>query len=232
MKRFQFVLIILLPLSFYSCSTIKSSSGERKTTYQLQAGFNYGGITENTDMEVVPGVSVPSEATVDAFTGATRTGYNGGFHMVFPTKHNHIETGFDYMINFQEFNYIDAGNFYIGVRRLNVSQFMIPLTYNFNLFHKYLPKTDLVLKFGFLGQINNISCKDSGIQLPSYTTKTWSSGLTMGVSGNLINFSNGSKLGMYLDLYRGSQVYLDHYNQESFEMPGTSFFKAGFMYQF
>lgn len=197
----------------------------------MQAGSNIGGITENTDMTVVPNISVPPEATVDAFTGATQIRYNLGFHVKKTLKRNQIEAGLDYMYNYQTFNYIDAGNFYFGVRRMQVSQIMFPLTYNFVLLKKTLPNADINFKIGFLGQLNIVSVTETGI-LPEYSIHPWSNGLTIGISAYPFQFKNNNKIGFYLDGYRGSQIYEDFYNQAGFEMPGSSFIKFGLKYEF
>jgi hypothetical protein len=221
--------IIILPLILvwliFSCSAVEKVSDEKKTTVSVQIGSNMGGIAENTDMSVVPGVNVPAEAIVDAFTGATYPGFNAGVHLNHRFKKNQVETGLDYMYNYQEFNYIDAGNMYLGVRELHVSQFMVPVTYNFAF-----QKAGLQLKIGLLGQFSFISGKGIGI-LPDYSVIPFSAGPTLGFSILPIRFRNGDKLGLYCDIYRGSQIYKDYYNQPEFEMPGSSFVKFGLKYQ-
>ncbi len=216
--------IVLVGLTF-SCSTIEKAPSEKKTILSIQMGSNIGGITENTDMGVVPGVQVPAEASVDAFSGATHPGFNAGVHVARSLKKNQLETGLDYMYNYQKFNYIDAGNHYIGVRDLHVSQFMIPFTYNFTF-----PRAGLHIKAGFLGQFNLVSAKGTGI-LPDYSINPFSGGATCGVSYLPFHFGNGDKLGIYCDIYRGSQIYKDFYNQPEYEMPGSSFVKFGIKYQ-
>lgn len=219
---FAFLLIIS------ACAvTDKNHQGVK---FCVQAGANKGGITENTDMTVVPGAEVPPEATVDAFSGATHTGINAGIHVNKPLKYNQAESGIDYMYNQQTFTYVDAGNRYIGVREFKVSQIMIPLTYNFVLFRKLAPKADIQIKLGYTGQLNFVSVSSTGI-LPDYTIKPWSNGVTFGFSAFPVQFKNGNKLGFYLDAYRGTQVYEDYYNQTSFDMPGSSFIKFGLKYQ-
>ncbi len=193
-------------------------------------GSNLGGITENTDLSVIPGVKVPAEATVDAFTGATHPGFNAGVHINHRLKKNQVETGLNYMYNHQTFNYTDAGNKYIGVRELHVSQFMIPLTYNFSLFSKTFQNAEIQLKVGLLGQLNAVSGKGTGI-LPDYSVIPFSAGPTLGFSILPFHFRNDDKLGIYCDIYRGSQIYKDFYNQPKFEMPGSSFIKFGFKYR-
>lgn len=222
---------ILLFLLINSCSTTREIPAGKKLKFALQAGTNIGGITENTDMNVVPNVSVPQDATVDAFTGATQMGYNIGVHVNKILKKNQIEAGLDYMYNYQTFNYNDAGNFYNGERWLQVSQIMLPLTYNLVLFRNLLPNADIQLKIGFLGQLNFVSTHETG-NLPAYSFNPWSNGLTLGLSAYPFQFKNGNKLGFYFDGYRGNQIYKDFYNQSCFEIPGSSFMKFGLKYQF
>jgi hypothetical protein len=226
MKTFKSIVLLELIVSLIlSCSPVEKVSTEKKTTVSLQMGSNMGGITENTDMSVVPGVKVPAEAIVDGFTGATNPGFNAGVHINHRLKKNQVETGLDYMYHFQKFNYIDVGNHYIGVRELHVSQFMVPVTYNV-----IFQKVGLQLKVGLLGQFNLVSGKGTGI-LPDYSVLPFSAGPTLGISFLPFHFRNGDKLGIYCDIYRGSQIYKDFYNQPEFEMPGSSFVKVGFKYQ-
>lgn len=222
----------LVFLVISSCSIIKEAVTDRKLKFSLQGGANIGGITENTDMTVVPNVRVPAESTVDAFSGATKLGYNISVHANNKLKNNQIEAGLDYMYNYQTFNYIDAGNLYIGVRRLQVSQIILPFTYNFVLFRNHVPNADIQLKVGLSGQVNFISTSDTGISLPTYSINPWSNGLTFGLSAYPFQFKNENKLGFYFDCYLGSQIYEDFYNQSSFEMPSSSFMKFGLRYQF
>jgi len=225
------VIIFILGLSFIiinSCSTTRQTTATgRKLKFSLQGGANIGGITENTDMTVVPNV----ETTVDAFSGATQTGFNVGMHINKTLKRNQIEAGIDYMYNHQSFTYNDAENMYNGVRELNVSQVLFPLTYNFVFLKKRLPHADIQLKAGYMGQLNFISTHETGV-LPEYSLNAWSNGLTLGISTFPFQFNNGSKLGFYFDMYRGSRIYEDYYNQSSFAMPGSSFMKFGVKYQF
>ena len=224
----------ILALSFIlinSCSTTEQTTKtDRKLNFSLHGGANLGGITENTDMTVVPNVKVPPETTVDAYTGATRTGFNVGVHINKALKRNHVEAGIDYMYNHQSFTYNDAENMYNGVRELNVSQVLFPLTYNLALLRKHFPDANIQLKAGYLGQLNFISANETGT-LPEYSLNPWSNGLVFGISVFPVQFNNGSKLGLYIDMYRGSQIYEDYYNQSNFKMPGSSFMKFGVKYQ-
>lgn len=215
-----------------SCYSSRDIPVGKKLKFALQAGTNIGGITENTDMNVIPNIRVPAESAVDAFTGATQLGYNIGVHINKQLKNNQVETGLDYMHNYQTFYYNDAGNFYVGVRRLNVSQIMLPLSYNFVLFRNLVSKADIQLKVGLLGQFNSISTSETGISLPAYSTDNLSLGPAFGLSACPFKFNNGNRLGIYFDAYRGGQIYEDYYNLPDFEMPGSSFMKFGLRYQF
>ena len=230
-KSFKFCMGLIF-IVINSCYSAREIPVDKKLKIALQSGTNIGGITENTDMNIIPNIRVPAESNVDAFTGATQLGYNIGVHIDKKLKNNQVETGLDYMYNYQTFNYNDASNFYIGVRRLNVSQIMLPLTYNFVLFRNLESKADIQLKVGLLGQFNSISTNETGISLPAYSTNNWSFGPIFGLSACPFKFNNGKKLGVYYEVYRGSQIYEDYYNLPDFEMPGSSFMKFGLRYQF
>ena len=230
-KSINILKLSLLIVVINSCSVSNKTFKDNRLRLSVQAGSNLGGITENTDLSVVPGVKVPIEATVDAFSGETNVGINIGIHASKPLKRNQVESGIDYMYNQQSFKYTDAGNMYIGIRELKVSQIMLPLTYNFVLFKRFLPDAEIQLKVGYLGQLNFVSTSSTGI-LPDYSINRWSNGATFGISAFPVHFNSGSKLGIYVDGYRGTQIYEDYYNQASYEMPGSSFIKFGLKYQF
>ena len=187
---------------------------------QIQAGVNHGGIVENTDMSEV------GNAQVDAFSGATKMGANGGVHVLLPVKKHNFEVGADYMYSSQTFTYNSLVDGYIGTRKLGTSQINIPLTFNLSCFTRKHPEGLFQLRFGYLAQFNMFSEQSTGT-VPEYSTKAFSSGLTFGISTTVYQWQNGNRLGLFLDGYRGSQIYEDHYNQESFDMPGSSFVKAG-----
>lgn len=221
------VLILITAFALNGCTVTEKS--HRAMKYSLQAGINKGGITENTDLSVL---SNPlDENHVDAYSGATRTGVNVSAHINKPLKYGEIESGLDYMYNDQTFLFNDQENMFVGVRSFNVKQIMLPMTYNFNIFKKALPQAELQFKLGFMGQFNFITILDTGA-LPDYSINAYSSGALFGISAYPVKFANGSKLGFYIDAYRGSQIYEDYYNQETFEMPGSSFVKGGIRFRF
>jgi len=228
-----FTLSLLLPLLYSCAESMKLSNRNREQIkMSVSAGANRGGITENTDMSAIPGVVVPPEASVDAFTGSTQTGYNAGLHFSKGFGIGDLETGIEIMHNNQTFNYIDAGNFYSGVRRIGLTQVMIPLTYNFNFLEDQNGGAILALKAGLIGQTNFAKVKDSGIRLPDHYITRNSFGFTLGVSAFPVSFKNGSSLGAYIDIYRGSIIYEDLYNPKESEIPGSSFIRTGLIYRF
>ncbi|MCF6240836.1 MAG: hypothetical protein L3J74_05765 [Bacteroidales bacterium] len=226
MKHLIIILISFQILITGSCSTGKSIN--QKTVpidFSIRAGINHGGITENTDLSVI------SNSNIDAYTGATKIGFNGGLHLSIDLKKNQLESGVDYMFNHQIFNFHDEKTQFSGVRELFVNQIIFPLTFNFRIFNKQYPQKDLLLKLGYVGQLNMVQADDKG-KLPEFEINKWSNGITFGLSAYLIQLKNKNKIGIYLDCYRGSIMYKDYYNLPEYEMPGTSFIKFGVQYQF
>lgn len=209
-----------------STTTRTTEKSEWKSTYRVQLGTNKGGIVENTDLTVI------SNTEVDAFSGATSKGLNASGKVILPLKRNAVETGVDFMYNHQTFTYNDSENSFLGERNIDVSQLMIPATYSFGFFRKNNPEGIFQLKVGLVAQLNFFSISDGNGNFPEYSTKTFSSGATFGFSTTPVKLRNGSKLGFYIDAYRGSQAYEDFYNRTEFEMPGTAFVKYGVIYQF
>lgn len=225
-KTIARIIIITVFVTSISCSVINNPN---KPRFSFMAGISHGGIVENTDMNVVPNAITPPEATVDAFTGATNIGFNAGVHVNKRVGKNEIETGMDYLFTHHEFNYIDIGNMNIGVRRLSLSQLMVPFTWNLMM----IRKIELQLKLGLVAQYNLVGVNDVTVfHLPDYRIHPFSAGPALGISAFPVKFRNGNKLGFYLDIYRGSRIYEDFYNQNSFEMPGSSYVKSGFKLQF
>jgi hypothetical protein len=222
MKKITLCFLIAI---LFGCTVTKE--GEKwRPHYRAQLGLNKGGITENTDFSNTPGIAV------DAFSGATKTGFNASGHVLLPLRKNTIETGVDYMHNNQTFTFNDNANGYKGSRKIGSSQLMIPVTYNFGLLRRHNPYGDLQIRVGYLIQLNLFKVSNSGVTLTDYSLKHFSSGLVFGVSATPFHLSNGNSLGFYLDGYRGSKIYDDFYNSSVYEMPGSSFMKFGVIYQF
>lgn len=218
-------ILIILSMIISSCSITDIS--QRKIKISTQAGLNKGGITENTDLKLID----QAENQSDVFTGATKTSFNVGLHLNKPLKYGEFETGLDFMQNKQTFKYDNFKLDHLGQRQLTVNQLMIPITYNLIVFKKNLHKNEIQLKIGYLGQFNFVNTHENG-KLPDYDIKKWSNGAVFGVSAYPIILKNNSKIGLFADLYRGSQIYIDEYNKTEFEMPGSSFIKYGIRYKF
>jgi hypothetical protein len=205
---------------------VTENSGNWKPSYTIQAGIAHGGIIENTDMKQL------ANADVDAFTGATNVSPTVGAHVKLPVYNNEVETGIDYMYASQNFTFKDNANGYNGKREMSTSQFIFPLTYNFNLLRKIKPGGVFSLKLGVVGEYNIVGVNNKSATLPTYTLNNFSGGMVFGINSMPLSFSNGSKIGFYADLYRGSRIYTDFYNQKGFEMPGSSFARLGIVFQF
>jgi hypothetical protein len=212
-----------------ACSTPKATTDVERTnkfTYSLQAGFNKGGMTENTNMADIPG------AGIDAFSGATRSGFNAGARVSYPIKSFALEAGLDFMNNGQTFTWNDPISGYAGSRDFSTNQLMIPTTINIGVFKKSYKDGLVQFKLGHLLQYNLVSVKNESGLLPDYAIKKWSNGFTFGIATTPFQLSNGARLGLFLEAYRGSQIFEDQYNLSSFEMPGSSFAKFGVIYKF
>jgi hypothetical protein len=228
MKKILIILCLSNFLIFSGCIIEQSASNKAKYKpgYKLEVGINKGGIVENTDLKQIPNTAL------DAYSGATHTGFNAGAKVIFPIKRNAIETGIDYMYTGQTFTYRDNVNGYNGRRDLGTSQFIVPVTYNIGLFRNKFEEGLFTFKIGYLIQFNSVNIKNITGTLPGYKLMIFSHGFTAGFATSPFHFKNGSKLGLYIDVYRGSRIYEDFYNQKVFAMPATSFMKYGISYEF
>lgn len=227
-QPFSLIVIVFTVLLMGGCVSphgAVESKKQKHITYRLQAGINKGGMTENTSMEVVPG------AGPDAFSGATRMGVNAGARAALPLNRFSVETGLDYMLNFQSFTWSDPVNNFSGSRDFAVNQFMWPLTLNLHLFRKNHPEGLIQLKIGHVLQYNGISIRKENGNLPDFSLSKFSNGATLGITYMPFKLGNGARMGIFTELYRGNQIYEDHYNQVEFETPGSSFYKFGIVYQ-
>jgi hypothetical protein len=75
MKTHYKIIILFISLLISNGCTVTEKS-QRTFKFSFQAGPNKGGITENTDLNIVPNVKPADEARTDAYSGATRTGLN------------------------------------------------------------------------------------------------------------------------------------------------------------
>ncbi|MDA3865846.1 MAG: hypothetical protein PF489_03745 [Salinivirgaceae bacterium] len=221
------VFAVTLTLVVIACSPVKhAEKTNRKAEISVYAGINKGGITENTDVEQLENTSV------DAYSGATQTGVNVGTTVQLPVLKNQVETGLTLMWNPKTMRYNDTYRNYYGTRAINLYQLMIPITYNAGIFRSKYPHGLLQFKIGYLMQFNFLSAKNTGTQLPGYSVNGYSGGPTFGLATTPFALPNGNSIGVFLDVYRGTQIYKDIYNKSTFEEPGSSFLKAGIVYRF
>lgn len=226
-KNYLKYLLILIITGLVSCNTTEKLSETNRLS--IQFGTNKGGIVENTDMSIIDNLSIDKE--IDAYSGATSNSINLGLHKNIALKKNEIELGIDYINNKQSFAYNDDVNNWNGKRSFTINQLSFPLTYNLKIMPSKWENLDLQLKIGFVGQLSLANVISEG-NLPTYSIKPASAGFTFGLSFYPVVFNNKSKLGFFLDGYRGSQIYSDYYNKKDFEMPGTAYVKYGLKYKF
>jgi len=235
--------LLLLILFSIACaiteSTIDEELKSRKVRFRFHGGINHGGIVENTDLSKVETKQFADsywKYEVDAYSSATRAGFNDGAHWLLPVKKDNIEVGIDYMNSSQTFRYMNVKNeAYLGRRSIRISQFNFPLTYNISLFKQKFTKEHYLieLKFGGVIQYNRFTIRDYSNNFDNdYTTRPFSGGITFGIATTPIIMERGSKLGFYLDLYRGTQIYEDRFNPKSLELTGSSYIKTGVICQF
>lgn len=227
MKKAIIINVFILVLT--ACKTtenITKLSVSDKVNYSAQISISKGGIVENTNMDELSGVSV------DAFSGATKNGLGAGGRISYPFSFLSLETGLDYQLSNQSFLFSDPANKFYGNRNLTTHQFMMPLSLNVRLFTRKNHMGLAQIKLGHLLQFNHIIAgKESGI-LPNYNIHRWSNGLLMGIHFTPFELKKGNKAGAFIEIYRGSQIYEDHYNQKHFDMPGSAFNRIGVIYHF
>lgn len=221
MKHF---LIIFTVGIFLGCaSTNKTTNSKSTVNYKFQAGIHHGGIVENTDLEVIPGIEP------DAFSGATRVGISLGAKSEIVVGKSMLENGLDVLTSKHIFDYNDELNANVGKREISVTQIRVPLSYNFTLFNNEIRKNWFQLKLGLSAGYTHLNVEDKNDNLPAYSKKPWSIGPMVGLEVLPFTMANGSNLGLHMELHRSGQVYKDFYNVG--DMPGLSYFKFGLTYR-
>lgn len=198
----------------------------RKVKFGVEAGANLGGIVDNTNLTKIEGTPV------DGFTGATRVGFHEGAHTTIPAGRNDIQAGINYLFSPQKFTYNDAFHGYFGTRKISLSQLILLVTHNINLFKQRLDPGTISLKFGGALEYNIPSVQQQGQLLPGYTINKFSGRITLGISALQFTFYHQSRLGCSSDIYRGYQIFDDLYNHAEYEMPASSYMKLSIIYQF
>ncbi len=227
MKTQTIFLVALITMAGCSGSReVTEAYQNRKVKFGVEAGTNLGGIVDNTDLTKIEGTPV------DGFTGATRVGFHAGAHATIPVGRNDIKAGINYLFSPQKFTYNDAFHGYFGTRKISLSQLIVPITYNINLFKQRFDPGTISLKFGGALEYNMPSVQQQGQLLPGYTINKFSGGITLGISALPFTFANKSRLGCSFDIYRGSQIFDDLYNRAEYETPASSYMKLSIIYQF
>lgn len=217
--------IMLICLLFSSCITQKQMENKRDVNFKVLVGLNKGGIVENTDLSLV------ENTQPDAFTGATKTGFNVGANVDFPLIRNNIETGLNIITNRQIFTYNDLENNYAGRRNFTVSQIRVPVSYNIHFLKQKYPDGLFQLKLGYSLGYSIINVQDKSTTLPTYSLNRFLGGVLLGLNIIPVTFRNNSKLGFNVELFRAfNPAYKDFYNVG--KMPGLSYFKFCVLYIF
>ncbi|HQN94252.1 MAG TPA: hypothetical protein PLQ09_09030 [Prolixibacteraceae bacterium] len=226
MKTQSFLFATLIALSGCASSQKATEAYQnRKVKFGVEAGANHGGIVENRDLQQIENMPV------DGFTGATKIGFHAGGHATIPLGRNDIQAGINYMFSPQTFTYNDAVHGYNGTRTVSLSQLSIPLTYNINLFKRWLAPGTVAVKLGGVLQYNLPKVSNSGT-VTEYSMNKFSGGAQFGISALPFRFKNGSRLGTSFDFYKGSQIFEDFYNKKEYQMPTSSYMKLSIIYQF
>jgi hypothetical protein len=227
MKTQTLFLIALIALT--GCASSREATEayqNRKVKFGVEAGANKGGIVDNTDLSKIEGTPV------DGYTGATRVGFHAGGHAIIPVGRNDVQAGINYLFSPQTFTYNDAVHGYFGTRKISLSQLIVPVTYNVNLFKQRLDPGTISLKFGGALEYNMPSVRQQGQRLPGYTINKFSGGVTLGISALPFTFADQARLGLSFDIYRGTQIFDDLYNRAEYETPASSYMKLSVTYQF
>ena len=226
MKTQTIFLVALIALSGCASSRkVNEAYQNRKVKFGVEAGANHGGIVDNKDLQQIENMPV------DGFSGATKIGFHAGGHATIPLGRNDIQAGINYMFSPQTFTYNDAVHGYNGTRTVSLSQLSIPLTYNINLFKRWLAPGTVAVKLGGVLQYNLPKVSNSGT-LTEYSMYKFSGGAQLGISALPFRFQNGSRLGTSFDFYKGSQIFEDFYNKKEYQMPTSSYMKLSIIYQF
>ena len=222
--------LVGISLSLLNCSIarrILSDDLHQSKNYpkiSFRAGAASGGLVENSEMSGIGDIS-----ELDAITGATKTLYNAGVHTEVNLKGHKIETGIDYIGFDQSVKYELPSLSIDGKRDFRFHQLRLPLTYNLHLFKNRQSYPKLVLQGGIsVGYTFVKSVTDHG-NVPDYEFKSMDYGPALGITIYPINPIWKYRLGIYIDLYRGSQIYSDIYHRAE-GIGGHSFMMFGFVF--
>ncbi|WP_456441161.1 hypothetical protein [Caldithrix abyssi] len=220
------IVTVLLWAGLYGCRSAGALLKEvalTENSYLL--GLTAGGLVENNTLQGVDGAS-----EVDAITGATKTRFNLGVHRIIKVKTLTFESGLDYLTFDQRITYELPTFAQAGQRQVRFSQLRLPLTCNIPFFKGKDGQARLSLKAGAsLGCTIFRSVTDRGT-LPDYTFASWDYGPTLGIACYPFPAAKHYRLGIYLDLYRGSRIYEDIFHPAEGQ-GGQSYMKFGIIFQ-
>jgi len=221
------ILIAGLTIVTQNCSHqkefTKQDCSPTKLNYALQLGVSNGGIIENSIKKDL------SASEIDAISGATNMAVNAGAHCIINLKGHELETGLDYLNFSQTIEYKFAT--YSSKREVAFHQLRMPLTYNFNFWQNSSQNSRFILKAGFSVGCTIAKNIDTGSNLPNYNFTNYDVGPTLGLVIFPYEFSNKYRLGLYLDVYRGTKIYDDQFHKAD-GIGGSGFYKAGIVYHF
>ena len=203
-----------------------ATKAEMKIT--VLAGGAYGGLVHNENMRGINGIS-----GVDAITGATKISSNAGIHLILKGHGRTIETGLDYVNLSKSINYEMPSLSVDGLRDFETHQLRLPLTYNFGFFENDMEQSRFILKVGVsAGYTFSKTIEDSegSENLPEYEFSDWDVCGKIGFSYYFLNLNQKSRLGIYIDAYRGFKAYKDVYHESAY-LGGNAFMKFGFTFE-
>jgi len=221
------VLVAGLALGILNCSHQKEftrqDSSPIQVNYALQLGVSSGGIIENRIKKDL------SDSEIDGISGATNSAISAGAHGTINLCGHELETGLDYINFSQTIEY----KFTTGSSKREVAfhQLRMPLTYNFNFWQNSSQNPRIVFKAGMSAGYTIAKSIDDGSNLPSYKFTNYDFGPTLGLTIFPYEFSPKFRLGLYMDVYRGTKIFEDQFHKAD-GIGGLSFYKAGIVYHF
>ena len=215
----------------WSCSGIGSTRKNKRPVLEAPpavsflAGVSTGGLVENNSLEGIKNIS-----GVDAISGATRIRFSAGVHKEIRYKGLMFESGIDYLAFDQTLAWDMPSFSRKGKRDVRLSQWRMPVTCNARFFKNREGEARLIVKGGIsVGYTALKSIADSGT-LPEYTFNRWDYGPTLGLMYFPFFPAQDFRLGVFLDVYRGSRIYKDAFHRGE-GLGGQSYLKLGIVIQ-
>ncbi len=197
-----------------ACSASKNLAAEdstlegNKSTVSFQAGVCGGGLVENVKMK-----GIKNADNLDAITGATKLTGCAGIHTELNLNGHRFETGLDYMGFSQSVKY-DLPSFAVdGKRDFKFHQIRIPLTYNFRFLNNSQNLPGFIIKLGLSAGFTLSKSISTDGNLPDYKFTKFDFGPMLGFSVFPLQINQKYRIGLHLDLYRGSRIFEDLYHK-------------------